>query len=164
MKNIKFILIPALAVLLFITSCLEEDNVPYPQISDVKMYMSDVDDQDSLINEVFAGKKVKIIVYSDADIISVWPGAIRQIRKKVNSDVDSTDIVGNPVLIKSDYWSDWGLVGAKGHKTSSMEEGWYCTYTYPSAGTFEMTVVATNHGYNSFDLKQTLYNKTITVK
>jgi hypothetical protein len=59
----------------------------------------------------------------------------------------------HPVLVKSDLYSDYGLVGAKGLKTTLSSEGWYCTYTYPRAGEFNLVVVVTNHGYNTNEFK-----------
>lgn len=38
-------------------------------------------------------------------------------------------------------------------KTTLLSEGWYCTYTYPKTGEFNLLVVVPNHGYYSNELK-----------
>src|SRR5690606_39897439 len=91
-------------------SCLQEDNVPAPTVSAVKMYMSDIDGNDSLITQPTANKAFRFVVETDADIATVWPGGERRIMKKKNTETDSIDMFGNPVLIVSDYYSDYGLV------------------------------------------------------
>ena len=165
MKKILYILILTLAVPLFIISCLKEDNVSDPFVSDTQMYMTAKDGKDSLITEVFKGKKIKIVVYTDANMVSVWPGGIRTIMKKKNSTVDSIDMFNHPVLVASDSYSDYGLVKAKGLTTTVMEGGWYAFYTYPAAGEFDLTVVATNHGYDGPDLRRIIYAAgKVTVK
>jgi hypothetical protein len=164
MKKLKSIPVIAFSILLFITSCLKEDIIGDPQITDFKIYMEDIDGNDSLITEIFAGKTIKIAVYTDADMVSIWPGGIRQVQSKLNSDNDSIDMFGNPVLKESDWFGDYGLVGARGYKTTAREGGWHTSYRYPSAGQFDLTIVATNHGYAGFDLKQVIEEAVITVK
>jgi hypothetical protein len=164
MKKLISIPIIAFSVLLFITSCLKEDNIGNPKITDFKIYMEDVDGNDSLVTEIYSGKKINIAVFTDADMVSLWPGGIRTIQSKKNSDIDSIDMFGNPVLIESDWFVDYGLVGAKGYKTSSREGGWHTTYQYPLAGQFNLTIVATNHGYAGFDIKQVIREVVITVR
>ena len=170
MKNIKWILILALCFPLLIMSCLKEDIVSAPQINNIKYYMDDAEGKDSLITEIFAGNRIKIAVETDADIVSIWPGGIRILQKKMNSTADSLDLNGNPVLIKSDWYMDYGLVGAIGYKTSLKEQTaeelneWYSYYTYTSAGQYGLTVVLTNHGYDSFSLKQVTKDIEVTVK
>ena len=155
MKNIVFkIALGLLAGVLF-TACLQEDIVVAPSLKDVKLYMLSSSGKDSLVTQPVRGKSVKIVVDTDADMCSVWRGGTREImKKKVSPDggrifPDSIDMFNHPVLSKSDLYSDYGLVGAKGIKTTLSSEGWYCTYTYPKAGEFNLVVVVTNHGYNS---------------
>ena len=160
MKKIKNILIFVLSILLLLSSCLKEDNVSDPVVTGFDMSMVDVDGQDSLITQIFSGNKVKITVYTDADMVAIWPGGIREVLKKVNSTADSIDMFDHPVLKVSDHYSDYGLVKARG-KTTTLAEGggaWYATYKYPDAGSFDLTVVATNHGYDGPDLRRTIYN------
>jgi len=166
MKKIIYIFILALIVSLFATSCLKEDNVKDPVVNDVKFYMADIDGKDSLITEITHGKALKIVVYSDADIITIWPSAIRTIMKKKDGVTDSVDMFGHDMLVKSDYYSDYGLVKAKGLTTSLQADGgWYASYTYPTAGSFNMTVVATNHGYDGPELHRVIYQAgAITIK
>ena len=168
MKSIIYILIASLSVILTITSCLEEDLVANPAIDKVEFYMTDVNGNDSLITDIYSAKSIKIAVFTDCDIVSVWPGGVRSVMKKKNSTADSLDLIGNPVLIKSDHYSDYGLIGARGLKTTEMKSGeklgWHTTYKYPSPGQFTLTVVATNHGYDSFDLHRTIKEISVTVK
>jgi len=161
----KIILILGLAFPIFLISCLKEDNVTDPVISDVKMYMTDKGGKDSLITEILKGKKIKIVVYTDANMISIWPGGVRTIMKKKNSTVDSIDMFNNPVLIASDCYTDYGLVKAKGLTTTVTEGGWYAFYTYAAIGNYDMTIVATNHGYDGPDLRRVIYQVgTMNVK
>jgi hypothetical protein len=165
MKKIIYILILVLTFPLFLASCLKEDNVKDPAISDVQMYMTDKTGKDSLITEIFKGKKIKIVVYTDANMISIWPGNVRTIMKKKNSTVDSIDMFNHPVLVASNYYSDYGLVKAQGVTTTVTTGGWYAFFTYAAAGEFDLTVVATNHGYDGPDLKRVIYEAgKITVK
>jgi len=166
MKKIFFIsIILVLTVPLFLTSCLKEDNTKDPVVTDVKMFMTDQLGKDSLITEIFKGKKIKIVVYTNADLVAIWPGAVRTIMKKINSTVDSIDMYNHPVLVTSNYYSDYGLVKAQGLSTTQLSGGWYAYYTYPAAGSFDLTIVATNHGYDGPDLKRIIKdNGTVTVK
>jgi hypothetical protein len=165
MKNIIYIIILGLAIPFFLSSCLKEDNVSAPVISDVQTFMTDVNGKDSLITEIFKSKKIKIVVYTKADMVAVWPGGIRTIMKKKDGVTDSIDMFDHPVLVASDNYSDYGLVKAKGLTTTVMEGGWYAFYTYPNTGEFDLTVVATNHGYDSPDLKRVVFEAgKITVK
>jgi hypothetical protein len=157
MKNTTCALLLLLTFPLFLTSCLKEDNVKAPTVSDIKMYMTDINGKDSLVSEVFKEKNIKIVVHTDADMVAIWPSGVRTIMKKVNSTADSIDMFNHPVLMASDAYIDYGLVKAKGLTTTVMDGGWYAFYTYPGAGDFDLTVVATNHGYDSPDLRRTIY-------
>ncbi len=154
-KSLLFILIAMGA-----TSCLKEDIIATPGVVGVKFYMKSIQNTDSLVSQPVKGKPVKIVVDTDADICSVWPGGTRVImKKKVSTDggvtyADSIDMFNHPVLTNSDLYSDYGLIGARGLKTTLSNEGWYCTYTYPNSGEFDLTVVVTNHGYNDKDFRQ----------
>ncbi len=158
-KNIFRSLFICAFVAALCSSCLREDNIGTPSLKEIKLYMTDVNGKDSLVTEVKKGKVVKIVVDSDADMCSVWPGGTREImKKKVSLDggktfADSIDMFNHPVLVKSDLYSDYGLVGARGLKTTLSAEGWYCTYTYPKEGSFDLVVVITNHGYQDFNFK-----------
>jgi len=144
---------------------LKEDNTVNPTITEIKMYMTDKSGKDSLISEIFKGKKIKIVVYTDADMIALWPGNLRTIMKKMNSTVDSLDMFNHPVLVTSNYYSDYGLVKAQGVTTTLTAGGWYAFFNYAAAGEFNLTVVATNHGYDGPDLKRVIFEAgKVTVK
>lgn len=159
MKNNALKITLTLLVATLLSSCLKEDIVANPSIDSIKYYMSDAQGNDSLIASPVKGRTVKIVVDTDADMCSVWPGGTRVImKKKISNDggitfADSIDMFNHPVLVKSDMYADYGLVGARGLKTTLSAEGWYCTYTYPSTGDFNMVVVVTNHGYQDKQFK-----------
>lgn len=171
MKKIIYFIILGMFVSLSFVSCLKEDNIQAPTVSEVKMYMTGKDGKDSLITQPIKGKSMKFVVVTKADICSVWPGGSREVLKKKKSldggvsFPDSIDAFNHPVLKVSDNYSDYGLVGAKGLKTSQTAGGWYCTYTYKTAGTFDLTIVLTNHGYNGPEYQQVVVpGGKITVK
>jgi hypothetical protein len=165
MKSTASQLLLVIAFPLLLISCLKEDNVKAPTVSDVKMYMTDVSGKDSLVSEVPHNRNVKFVVYTDANMVSIWPSGVRTIMKKVNSTADSIDMFNHPVLINSDCYIDYGLVKARGLTTTVTEGGWYAFYTYPAAGQFDLTIVATNHGYDGPDLRRVVYEAgKVTVK
>ena len=105
-----------------LSSCLKEDIVGMPSIAGVKYYIANAQGKDSLVTQPIKGKAVKIVVDTDADMCSVWPGGTRVIMKKKKSTdgvtfADSIDMFNHPVLVNSDLYSDYGLIGAKGLKT-----------------------------------------------
>jgi hypothetical protein len=154
MKNINYLLVLVLIVPIFIASCLKEEDIPEPSVISVKIYMTDMDGNDSLITEVKSGKTLKFVVETSAEICSVWPGGVRTIMKKKGTTIDSIDMFNHPVLTSSDCYSDYGLLGARGYKGTQTDGGWYVSYKYPKAGEFDLTVVVTNHGYQGPDYKQ----------
>ncbi len=156
MKNIKYLLVLVLTLPLFVASCLKEDYMSAPTVNSVKMYITGTDGKDSLITEASKGKSLKFVVETHAEICTVWPGGVRTIMKKKGTTIDSLDMFNNPVLISSDCYSDYGLVGARGFKGTQTEAGWYVSYKYPNVGEFDLTLVITNHGYNSSDYNQVI--------
>lgn len=158
MKKIKYLILMGLITPFVLLSCLEEDIVPAPKVNDVKMYMTDVAGNDSLITKPTVNKAFRFVVETDADIATVWPGGERRIMKMKDTQTDSTDMFGHPVLIVSDYYTDYGLVKARGFKTALGETGWYASYTYKTPGEFDLVIVVTNHGYASADFKQTVHS------
>ena len=156
-KNINIFLI-ILITSSFTISCLKEDNVTYPVVNDIRMFMTDNAGKDSLVTSIRAGQEIKIQVSTDADMISVWPGGNRITMKKSNSSVDSVDIFDNPMLVISDDFDDYGLVAARGLNGTLSEDGWYVFYTYPEAGEFDLNIVCTNHGYDGPDLRRVVHN------
>jgi len=163
MKNIKYLLVLVLTIPLFIASCLKEDYIPAPSVTSVKMYMTAKDGKDSLITEATSGKTLKFVVETSAEICTIWPGGVRTIIKKKGTAIDSVDMFDHPVLKSSDCYIDYGLVGAKGFKGTQTTGGWYVSYKYPNLGEFDLTLVVTNHGYQSTDYKQVVipYGKVI---
>jgi len=156
MKKIKFYIILLTALPMLVSSCLKEDYIPYPTVDSVKMFMTAVDGKDSLITEVRSGKTIKFVVESEAEVCTVWPGGIRRIMKQKGTAIDSIDMFNHPVLIASDCFSDYGLVGARGLKCTQVTGGWAASYKYPNPGDFDLTVVITNHGYMSTDYRQVI--------
>lgn len=165
MKNIKYLLVLVLTVSFFVASCLKEDDISAPSVNSVKMYMTGTDGKDYLVTEAIKGKTVKFVVETNAEICTIWPGGVRTIMKKKGTTIDSLDMFNHPVLISSDCYSDYGLVGARGFKGTQTAGGWYVSYKYPNVGEFDLTLVITNHGYQSSDYKQVIipYGK-VTVK
>lgn len=157
MKNTASLLLPLIVFPLLLVSCLKEDNVKAPTVSDVKIYMTDINGKDSLVSEVSRNQNVKFVVYTNANMVSIWPSGVRTIMKKINSTADSIDMFNHPVLVNSDSYIDYGLVKARGLTTTVTDGGWYAFYTYPAAGQFDLTIVATNHGYDGPDLKRTIH-------
>jgi hypothetical protein len=171
MKKIIYFMTLGIVVSLLFVSCLDEDNIQAPTVSEVKMYMVAKDGSDSLITQPIKGKAMKFVVITKADICSVWPGGSREIVKKKKSldggvtFPDSIDMFNHPVLKASDLYTDYGLVGAKGLKTTQLEGGWYCTYTYKNSGTYDLSIVVTNHGYDGPEYQQVVVDGgKITVK
>ncbi len=171
MKKLLYFISLGMIISLSHSSCQKEDSTSAPTISEVKMYMAGKSGKDSLITQPVKGKAVKFVVMTDADICSVWPGGSREvIKKKVSLDggktyADSTDMFNHPVLKVSDCYIDYGLVNAKGLKTSQTANGWYCSYTYKTSGTFSLTVVASNHGYDGPEFHQIVVDAgSVTIK
>jgi hypothetical protein len=165
MKNIKYLLVLALTIPFSFVSCLKEDGISEPSVNSVKMYMIAIDGKDSLVTQAKKGKTVKFVVETEADICTVWTGGVRTIMKKKGTAIDSTDMFSHPVLISSDCYIDYGLVGARGFKGTQTDGGWYVAYKYLNAGEFDLTVIVTNHGYDGPDYHQVVipYGK-VTVK
>ena len=171
MKKIIYFIMLGMFVSLSFVSCLNEDNIQSPTVSEVQMYMVAKDGKDSLITQPIKGKAMKFVVITKADICSVWPAGFRDVLKKKKSldggitFPDSIDMFNHPILKASDFYTDYGLIGAKGVKTSQIEGGWYCTYTYKTAGSFDLTIVVTNHGYDGPEYQQVVVSGgKITVK
>jgi hypothetical protein len=156
-KIMKNYIIPRLFLLFLpclIVSCLKEDYIPDPSLKSLSFFMTSTDGKDSLISEIKSGKTIKIFAETDAEICSMWPGGVRTIRKMKGTTIDSLDMFNHPVLISSDCYSDYGLVGARGLKGTQTKGGWYVSYKYTTAGEFDLTIVITNHGFNGPDYKK----------
>jgi hypothetical protein len=171
MKKLLYFISLGIIVSLSHISCQKEDSGSVPTVGEVKLYMTAKDGKDSLVTQPVKGKVVKFAVVTDADICSVWPGGSREVMKKKKSldggvtYADSTDMFNHPVLKVSDNYTDYGLVNAKGLKTSQTAVGWYCSYTYKTSGTFRLTVVVSNHGYDGPEYQQVVVDAgQITIK
>lgn len=157
MKKFKNLIIILLLFSATFTSCLKGD-IPSPEVNGVKFYLVDENNKYQEVTNPKSGIKYTIGVDSNADIIVIWPGGERETYKKAGTAIDSTDINGNVVLKKSNHYSDWGLLRAQGLKTNLNEEiGWAALYSYPKPGTYNLTVIGTNHGYDSNDYDQQIF-------
>lgn len=154
MKQFKNITLVLLLLSVVFVSCLKEE-IGAPVVEGVTFYTLNENNKYEEVANPKSGVTYTVGVASSADIIVIWPGGERSTMKKSGSAVDSTDINGNVVLAKSNYYSDYGLLRAKGLKTNLNDQiGWAALYKYPASGTFDLTVIATNHGYDSSDYDQ----------
>ncbi len=148
--------------LLFV-SCLKEE-IPSPTVSGITFYVLNADNKYVEVPNPVAGIRYTIGVASEADIVSIWPGGNRETIKNV-AGKDSIDINGNVVLKSSDYYSDYGLLKARGLTTSLHDEiGWNAAYKYSAPGNYKITIVATNHGYDSADYDQQVFEFGVTIQ
>ena len=154
MKQFRNITLVLLLLSVAFVSCLKEE-INSPVVEGVKFYVFNDENKYEEVANPKSGVYYTLGVASTADVIVIWPGGERQTMKKVGTAIDSTDINGNAVLEISNYYSDYGLLRAKGLKTSlNSEIGWSTLYKYPESGNFTLTVIATNHGYDSSDYDQ----------
>ncbi len=164
MKQFRNITVALLLLSAAFVSCLKEE-IGAPVVEGVKFYTLNENNKYEEVTNPKSGVTYTIGVASSADIVVIWPGGERQTMKKYGTATDSTDINGNVVLAKSNYYSDYGLLRAKGLKTNLNDEiGWAALYKYPQAGTFDLTVVATNHGYDSYDYDQRVFPYQVNIE
>lgn len=167
MKNTIFSIIVLLIATATFQSCLKDDNVTNPSVESVKFYTVDANGKFTEVSDLKAGTLYTIGVKTTADICSVWPGGERTVMKKKGTTIDSLDINNNQLLIKSNCYSDYGLLNARGLTTSlnSTIKGWVVAYKYPAAGQFSLTVLVTNHAYDSSSYKQVVFDTgKVTIK
>jgi hypothetical protein len=163
MKKYRNLILVLLVMAASLSSCLKGE-IPAPTVAGVKFYLIDENNQYQEVTNPQSGVKYTIGVDSNADIVVIWPGGERETMKKAGTAVDSTDINGNVVLKKSNHYSDWGLLRARGLKTSLNNEiGWSTLYQYPESGSFTLTVIATNHGYDSNDYDQRIFPFDVSI-
>lgn len=164
MKKFKNITLALVFLSVAFVSCLKEE-IGSPVVEGVKFYTIDENNKYQEVTNPQSGTTYTVAVDSEADIIVIWPGGERETMKKAGTVADSTDINGNVVLAKSNYYSDYGLLRAKGLKTNLNKEiGWAALYKYPQAGTFNLTVIATNHGYDSSDYDQRVFPFEVNIE
>jgi hypothetical protein len=148
--------------LLFV-SCLKEE-IPAPTVNGITFYVLNQDNKYIEVPNPVAGTRYVIGVDSNADIVTIWPGGKRETIKNV-AGADSTDINGNVVLKSSDHYSDYGLLKARGLTTSLHDEiGWNAAYKYSAPGNYKITVVATNHGYDSSSYDQHVFEFAVKIE
>jgi len=156
MNQIKVIVSFLILAGIVLVSC-SKNEIPSPSVESVKFYTT-VNNKFVEVTNPKANVTYTIAIKSNADIIVVWPGGERVTMKKKGTAIDSTDINGNVVLTRSNYYSDYGLLRAQGLKTSlNAEIGWIFSYKYPTVGNSEMNVVATNHGYDTAEYDQRVF-------
>jgi len=160
MKKTIFGVIALIIATITFQSCLKEDNVTNPTVESVKFYTVDASGKFTEATDIKAGNTYTIGVKTTADICTVWPGGERLVMKKKGTTNDSLDINNKQVLIKSNCYSDDGLLKARGLTTSlnSTIKGWVITYKYPAAGQFSLTVVVTNYPYDSSNYNQVVFD------
>ncbi len=164
MKLIKYIAIPLLILSTIISSC-DNNKIPSPEVESVKFYTLNASNEYEEVSNPKKGVTYTIGIKSNADIVVIWPGGERVTVKKKGTQNDSTDINGNVVLSKSNYYSDYGLLKAQGMKTSlNSKIGWTALYKYPTAGEVTLNVIATNHGYDSYEFDQKVFPYIFTIE
>ncbi len=163
MKKYNHIFYLMFALSFLFVACLKED-IPSPTVNGITFYLLNEDNKYVEVPTPMAGTRYAIGVDSEADIVSVWPGGIRQTIKNV-AGADSTDINGNVVLKTSDHYIDYGLLNARGLTTSLHDEiGWNAAYKYSAPGTYKITIVATNHGYDSNSYDQRIFEFDVKIQ
>ena len=164
MKQFRNITMLLLLISVAFVSCLKEE-IGAPAVNGVKFYTLNANNQYEEVTNPKKGVTYSVAVDSNADIVVIWPGGERITMKKKGTAIDSTDINGNTVLSKSNYYTDYGLLHAQGLKTNlNSTIGWATLYKYPTAGTFDLTVIATNHGYDSADYDQQVFSFQVKIE
>jgi len=164
MKQYRIIPLVLLLVTVAFVSCLKEE-IGAPVVKGVKFYTLNASNKYEEVTNPKKGVTYTMAVESNADIVVIWPGGERITIKKKGTAIDSTDINNNVVLSKSNYYSDYGLLHAQGMKTNlNSTIGWAALYKYPASGTFNLTIIATNNGYDSANYDQRTFPFTITIE
>jgi hypothetical protein len=165
MKTIKTLIYASAAALLFATACQKDDTQP-ATISGITFYHPSKMNADSLVTEAKAGRVLTVKVNTNADMCTLWPAGDRlTVKSMVTPTADSIDVYGNPVLVRSDDFKDYGLLFARGKlMTGSKSSGYSFKYTYPNPGTYKVVIIATVHGNSSADFKNNIIEQTLVVK
>lgn len=143
-------------------SCLKEE-IPSPIVNDIVLYFLNDENKYVKVSNPVVGTTYVIGVSSEADIVTIWPGGNRETIKDI-SGKDSIDINGNVMLKISDHYSDYGLLNARGLTTSFHNEiGWNASYKFNASGNYKITIVATNHGYDSNNFDQRVFEYNVTI-
>ncbi|NJK94164.1 MAG: hypothetical protein HC831_00215 [Chloroflexia bacterium] len=146
--------------------CQKDSEVEAPEIGNITFSQVDASTgAETPVTEITSKQSVTIFVESAGNLCTVWPAGDRlTIKSKLNNANDSVDVYNNVVLTRSDDHKDYGLVGAKGRPMSFSTGGFSLKYTYANPGTYTITIIATKHGFNSTEYKQTLVKKEVVVK
>jgi hypothetical protein len=147
--------------------CTKDNTVNTPVVKSLTLYHPDVNRKDSLVTVVTANRPLTIKVETDGELCTVWPAGDRVVRKSVTDpSKDSVDKFNNVVLVRSDDYRDYKLVGARGAIMSGTQfTGYSLVYTlYKTPGSYILNVVSTKHGYDSPGAVKTVYQQSITVK
>jgi hypothetical protein len=165
MKKNQNIIYAVLAGLLLFTACQEETVEPADVIQ-ISFYHPDKNKADSLVTEAAVGKVLTVKVNTNADLCTFWPAGDRlTVKKNGQPAVDSIDVYGKPVLVRSDDFRDYGSLFARGKvMTGSKFAGYSFKYTYTKAGTYKIVLVATVHGISSDDYQNKIIEQTLVVK
>ena len=173
MKKIKILTILILLIIA-VMACQKETSKP--AIYDISFSMKDSNGVDSVITEGVAGDLLKITVKTDASMCIIWPSGIRDtLRSAVNGEIDSVDIKGIVMRRCDDYnvYQQQQLTGTYGHVMQLLPDmsGFSVDYIdeetedpgYLNPGTYTVTAVATNDGYDG-GYKRAVTNKTIIIR
>lgn len=165
---------------LVLTSCIFftcvfsacEKETETPSLDKLEIYVKDADGNETLVdlNAVPAGEQLKIVVTSDADKAAIWYGGDCNVVES-STGGDTTDIWGNPIIASSgsDCYEHWGLLNAVGRDlVPGEEEGvstWVDEYFYSyNEGTYTMTIILINDGFDGPDYKQHVEDFVITAQ
>lgn len=159
MKNINIFLVLLFSIA--IISCTEDFTTPEPILEKFAIY--ELVEEDGLITRgeeiqnPVSGTEVRIQVLTDSDIGVVWPG-----------DYSYKPLTGTPdsILDSRNYLLHYGLPGAQGLRMTAIEGriGWYQDYKWPEPGTYDVTVVLTNHGIDGPEYNQKTFDFQVNVQ
>jgi len=142
-------------------SC-QEFEAEVPDYSDFGIYQVVTDPETGKLlkgdpismDNVPAGTEVHVEVLTKANIASIWPGDFTY---RPWGDTDS--------VLDSRNYEHYGQLGAEGLSMTQIEGGggYFRRYTWPESGSFDVAVVLTNHGINSPEYKQEVYDFSVQV-
>lgn len=168
MKNIMNLkLLVFLSFMIALTSCNSNEVIAPPLIKSVTLFQPDRNKKDSLVEIVSMTKPLIIKVETDAELSTAWPAGDRvTVKSRINTINDSVDVFKKVVLVKSDDYQDYGLVGARGLVMSGTPQSGYTIQygNYKKAGKYELVIVATKHGFKSPQAESIIFKKSVEVK
>lgn len=168
MKNIFYIKsLIFLSFMMAIASCNTNEAIEPALIKSVTFFQPDINKKDSLVQIISTTKPLTIKVDTDAELCTVWPAGDRVVMKsKIDATKDSIDVFKKVVLVKSDDYQDYGLVGARGLVMSGTPQSGYTIQygNYKKAGKYELVIVATKHGFKSPEAESFVFKTSVEVK